>query len=217
MKTISIHGKPYVMVKDRIMKFHEDYPNGSIETELIEMTDRFIFKAKVTPDVENPQRYFTGHAEEIIGSSQINNTSALENSETSAIGRSLGALSIGVEESFASGDEVENAIHQQGNMENKNSTTSSKATRSNEFECPKCNSGIFDNRVKDADGNFTINEKRHPAFKCKSIECKFATWETDSLAAGVMPQETALQNDEDQRHYEAAMAENKQSNEEIPF
>ena len=109
MKTIRIHGKPYVMVKDRIIKFHEDYPNGSIETELIEMTDRFIFKAKVTPDVENPQRYFTGHAEEMVGSSQINNTSALENCETSAIGRALSSAGyFGTE--FCSANELENAL-----------------------------------------------------------------------------------------------------------
>ena len=212
MKTISIHGKPYVMVKDRIIKFHEDYPNGSIETELIEMTDRFIFKAKVTPDVENPQRYFTGHAEEVIGSSQINNTSALENCETGSLGRALGALSIGIEESFASGDEVNNAIHQQGNTKvapKQNKTQ----TSDNEFQCPKCDSGIFDNRVKDADGNFIINESRHPAFKCKNRDCKFATWETDSLVANVMPN----QREEDERHYEAAMSEPQQKSEDLPF
>ena len=53
MKTVKIKGKDYVMVKDRINYFHENYLNGSIKTELIEMTDRFIFKAIVTPDLKN--------------------------------------------------------------------------------------------------------------------------------------------------------------------
>ena len=74
MKKIQIHGKDYVMVKDRIIFFNENFPNGSITTELKATENSFIFKAKITPDVENPSRKFTGHAEEIIGSSQINKT-----------------------------------------------------------------------------------------------------------------------------------------------
>ena len=115
MKKIQIHGKDYVMVKDRIIFFNENFPNGSITTELKATENSFIFKAKITPDVENPSRYFTGHAEEVIGSSQINKTSALENCETSAIGRALGCMGIGVEESFASADEIKNAKYQQSN------------------------------------------------------------------------------------------------------
>ena len=115
MKKIQIHGKDYVMVKDRIIFFNENLPNGSITTELKATENSFIFKAIVTPDVENPSRKFTGHAEEIIGSSQINKTSALENCETSAIGRALGCMGIGVEESFASADEVKNAMYKQAN------------------------------------------------------------------------------------------------------
>ena len=115
MNKIQIHGKDYVMVKDRIIFFNENFPNGSIIAESKATDNSFIFKAKVTPDVENPSRYFTGHAEDIIGSSQINKTSALENCETSAIGRALGCMGIGVEESFASADEVKNAKYQQSN------------------------------------------------------------------------------------------------------
>ena len=115
MKKIQIHGKDYVMVKDRIIFFNENCPNGSITTELKATDNSFIFKAIITPDVEKPSRIFSGHAEEIIGSSQINKTSALENCETSAIGRALGCMGIGVEESFASADEIKNAKYQQSN------------------------------------------------------------------------------------------------------
>ena len=54
----------------------------------------------------------TGLAVEVRGSSQINKTSALENCETSAIGRALAAFGLGGSE-YASANEVENAIHQQ--------------------------------------------------------------------------------------------------------
>ena len=113
MKKIQIHGKDYVMVKDRIIFFNENYPNGSIITELKATDNSFIFKATVIPEIENSNRKFTGHAEEVIGSSQINKTSALENAETSAIGRALACMGIGVEDSFASADEVKNAQHKQ--------------------------------------------------------------------------------------------------------
>ena len=110
---VNIKGKSYVLVNERVKEFHKQYPNGSIVTELIEFTDRFITKTIATPDVEKPERFFTGLAYEMVGSSQINKTSALENCETSSCGRSLSFLNIGIDGSIASADEVENAIHQQ--------------------------------------------------------------------------------------------------------
>ena len=111
--SIKIHGKDYVLVNERVQEFHRLYPNGSIRTDLIEFGDRFIVKAEVCPDVSDRMRIFTGLAYEMVGSSQINKTSALENCETSAVGRALGFLNIGIDGSIASADEVENAIHQQ--------------------------------------------------------------------------------------------------------
>jgi len=73
-------------------------------------------KTTVTPDVENPDRYFTGFAHEDESKSQINRTSAIENCETSATGRALGLLGLGSESSIASAEEVQNAIHQQGSQ-----------------------------------------------------------------------------------------------------
>ena len=113
MKKINIKGKDYIEVHERVMEFHRLHPNGRIETEVIEMTDRFITRTKVTPDVENPDRYFTGIAYEKENSNFINKTSALENCETSSCGRALGFLNIGIDTSIASANEVENAIEQQ--------------------------------------------------------------------------------------------------------
>ena len=113
MKKIQIKGKDYVEVHERVKEFHNQYPNGSISTEIIEMTDRFITKTTVIPDIGVPERCFTGVAYEKEDDSFINKTSALENCETSSVGRALGFLNIGIDTSIASYDEVSNAINQQ--------------------------------------------------------------------------------------------------------
>ena len=123
MKTVNISGKDYVMVDERLKEFHRKYPNGSVETFLNVDTEFltyhtreasvFIVRAKVTPDVSVPERFTTGHAYEVEGSSFINEGSALENCETSAVGRALGMLGIGLIGGVASADEVQNAVANQ--------------------------------------------------------------------------------------------------------
>jgi hypothetical protein len=113
MKKIQIKGKDYIEVNERIKEFHKKYPDGSITTDLIEMTDRFITKTTVIPDATIPERKFTGIAYEKEDSTFINKTSALENCETSSVGRALGMLGIGIDTSIASYDEVANAVEQQ--------------------------------------------------------------------------------------------------------
>ena len=119
MKKIKIKGKGYVEVKERVKEFHNLHSNGKIQTELVEMTDRFITKSVVTPDVENPDRFFTGYAYEDLSEKGVNSTSALENCETSSVGRALGLLGIGIDTSIASYDEVNTAIQQQDQKQTK--------------------------------------------------------------------------------------------------
>ena len=59
---------------------------------------------------------FIGHAQEIIGSSQVNITSALENAETSAVGRALAFAGLAVNGSIASADEINKAKLEAGWM-----------------------------------------------------------------------------------------------------
>jgi len=109
-KAVDIHGKKYVLVADRILAFNEMYPNGAIQTELIKFDDKIVIvKAIVYPDVSNPQRFFTGYSQAKWGDGYINKTSALENAETSAVGRALAMLGIGIIDSIASVDEVKKA------------------------------------------------------------------------------------------------------------
>ena len=65
--------------------------------------------------ISNGNVLATGHASEKDGSSFINKTSALENAETSAVGRALGILGIGIDSSIASAEEVGNAVKNQTN------------------------------------------------------------------------------------------------------
>ena len=113
MKKIDIKGKDYVEVHERVMEFHKRHPNGRIETDIVEMTDRFITKTIITPDINEPDRFFTGLAYEKEDAGFVNKTSALENCETSSCGRALGFCNIGIDTSIASYEEVANAKHQQ--------------------------------------------------------------------------------------------------------
>jgi hypothetical protein len=111
MKTIDIHGKPYVEVNERIKYFREAYDHWSLITEFVELTEnRCVMKATILDDVGRV--IATGTAEELKGSTFINKTSYIENCETSAWGRALGNLGIGIDTSIASADEVNLAIEQ---------------------------------------------------------------------------------------------------------
>ena len=108
-KAIQFKGKSYVQVKDRVAYFNTEYSNGCIETELVEVRDSMvIFKAVAIPDVDKPNRYFTGYSQASFNdtNSFVNKTSALENAETSAVGRALAFMGIGVIDSIASVDEI---------------------------------------------------------------------------------------------------------------
>jgi len=108
---VNIRGKEYQTVALRVQKFREQHPDWSIITALISRdADTVVMLASVMND--QGRIIATGHAEEFRSASQINSTSALENCETSAIGRALAAAGFGGTE-FASANEVQNAIHQQ--------------------------------------------------------------------------------------------------------
>ena len=80
----------YEPVEVRLEKFIKDYPAFRISTELevVEAT-RYIVKAYLFKDQGDAVAWSTGYAEETVTSRGVNQTSALENCETSAIGRAL--------------------------------------------------------------------------------------------------------------------------------
>lgn len=80
----------YETVEERLIKYWKDHPDGQIHTKLLENTaSRFIVEASIFRTEADVRPWTTGLAEETVQGRGVNATSALENCETSAIGRAL--------------------------------------------------------------------------------------------------------------------------------
>ena len=83
----------YETVDSRIQRFYRDNASGRIETELLAHDGehgktRWIVRAEVYK-ADSERASGVGHAFELDGQGMANKTSALENAETSAVGRAL--------------------------------------------------------------------------------------------------------------------------------
>lgn len=113
LPTMPIKGKQYVMVKDRVAAFRREFPGWSILTSIEYRDDiEIIFSAEIRD--EEGRVLATGHAKEEANGSNILRTSHVETAETSAVGRALGFLGVGIDDSLGSADEIANATIQQG-------------------------------------------------------------------------------------------------------
>lgn len=121
---INIHGREYETVALRIRRFREARPLWSVVTEILHRdADLVILRATIAD--ETGRTLATGHAEEWRKASAINKTSAIENAETSAIGRALAALGMGGTE-FATADEIDTAHRKEESL-----TTAERLTAGN--------------------------------------------------------------------------------------
>ena len=111
IKTVDIKGKEYAEVNQKVLGFRELFPTGYITTEILSHENGVVVM-KATVGVDD-KILATGIAYEKENSSFINKTSYIENCETSAVGRALSFLGIGIDTSIASAEEVQNAIKQQ--------------------------------------------------------------------------------------------------------
>ena len=113
-KTTNIRGKQYVEVNERIKFFRQEkkYDGWGIHTD-INMLDGDQCLCKCTIVNQDGEVVAQGHAHEVKSSSNINKTSHVENCETSAVGRALAILGIGIDTSIASANEVQEAIAKQ--------------------------------------------------------------------------------------------------------
>ena len=136
MESIKIKGKDYIQVHERVAEFRRNplYKSLSIETEIVEknyseltgdivknekvvgkkttrVLDSIIIKCVIRNKDGNIVS--TGYAQEEKTTSFVNETSFVENCETSAVGRALGFLGLGIKDSIASADELVVAISKQ--------------------------------------------------------------------------------------------------------
>ena len=108
---VDIHGKIYLTVARRINDFRDQHPNYGIHSEVISVDATSVLVKSVITD-ETGREISSGIAEETRSASKINKTSAVENCETSAVGRALAFFGMAGTE-IASADEVQAAIAQQ--------------------------------------------------------------------------------------------------------
>lgn len=98
----------YETVEERLTKFWKEHPDGQIHTELLDSTNsRFIVMARIFRTEADSRPWTSGLAEETIQGRGVNATSALENCETSAIGRALANAGYATKGKRASREEIE--------------------------------------------------------------------------------------------------------------
>jgi len=114
MKKIQIKGKDYVTVSERIKYLAENYQYSIYsEYEYYPEQKMWVVKATLSINKDNLAYEYVGLAQEVESANykDVNHTSALENAQTSAIGRCCAFAGIGIDGGIASADEVEKAIN----------------------------------------------------------------------------------------------------------
>ena len=103
----------YVEVKDRIAQFYEKHPDGRLVTLSVTASNepdgkpRVWVEAAAYRTVDDPLPAKGWSWMELPGSTPYTRGSEIENTETSAWGRAIGALGIGIKKSIASKEEVQ--------------------------------------------------------------------------------------------------------------
>ena len=188
--SVNIHGKEYRTVAERINLFYSTYKDKitAITTEIIKDEDDIVqVKATISAkdSVENPTFYVfgNGYAEEDRTKGRINSTSALENCETSAIGRALASIGLGGEE-YASANEVQNAIHQQDQSTN----GTIKKDDGSQFpqQQPKRNQDLLNGKVEEAkkqmnggsngNGSYLMPFGKHKGTPVNQLDHDYVKW-----------------------------------------
>ena len=153
---MNIHGKEYKTVALRVSEFRKGYSiddGWGIETQCYAVDAQTVIMRAIITDPEG-RLVATGYAEEERSQRGINSTSALENAETSAIGRALAAAGFAGTE-YASADEVAQAVSKQAS--NKSSTPGQPSQKQKNFawalikKLPEDKQEAYIKRAKTAD------------------------------------------------------------------
>jgi hypothetical protein len=101
----------YTTVRERVIEFWKRFPNGRIETEILEWSDkRFIVAARLFREMADQKPFSTGLANEVITDRGVNKDFALENGATSAIGIACANANIGIDKHKASREEMQKVV-----------------------------------------------------------------------------------------------------------
>jgi hypothetical protein len=101
----------YETVESRLEKWWKDYPDGRVATKIEQATDnRYIVSAELFRTEADAKAYATGLASENVSDRGVNSTSALENCETSAIGRALANAGYAAKGKRASREEMTKVV-----------------------------------------------------------------------------------------------------------
>jgi hypothetical protein len=114
MQTIKIKGKDYVTVSERLKHLAENYQYAiNTDYKYFEERKMWVVKASLLIHKNGGVFEYTGLAQEIESNNykEVNHTSALENAETSAVGRACAMAGIGIDGGIASAEEVNKAIN----------------------------------------------------------------------------------------------------------
>jgi hypothetical protein len=112
----------YVEVKDRIAMFYEAHPDGRLVTDRAELwqddeVPRVVVKALAYRTADDPHPGVGWSWMVLPGSTPYTKGSELENTETSAWGRAIGSLGIGIGGGIASAQEVRNKAGEASRIE----------------------------------------------------------------------------------------------------
>ena len=182
-KTTNIRGKQYVEVNERIKYFRQEkeFKNWTISTEFTALdAEMCVCKAIIADPAQ--RIVASGHAHEEKSSSHINKTSYVENCETSAVGRALAMMGIGIDTSIASANEVTDAIEKQTTTAT--ATPSPKGSGSKRSDTDTKADGKVENIMDKAVGYIKSATDKRKAFD--SITKKYGDQLTEKQVAGLM-------------------------------
>jgi hypothetical protein len=100
----------YEPVEDRLARFWADHPDGRVLTELVPAPEgQWIVRSEIWKDGTTDRPDATGYAHEHVTDRGVNSTSALENCETSSVGRALANLGYAPKGARPSREEMQKA------------------------------------------------------------------------------------------------------------
>jgi hypothetical protein len=100
----------YVTVAERIEKFYERYPEGRINTHILEHDPErgfILMRAEIFRQPDETEPAASGHAYEYRDAGYVQKTSYIEVCETSAVGRALALCGFEVKRGIASREEMD--------------------------------------------------------------------------------------------------------------